>query len=254
MDALWTIRYPETNTVCKTTAKVLYSNDAEIDSKKLQIGYNDSNWQYYNKQKKDGYKYAYWRCNIPIGATSVVLPDYLVGKDIWIDNEKRSVSDCSILLPKNTRLLAFVMKEDELKTIKPFVFTVDSTTNEGLDSWYTYGLQQYTGFLDYETTFQVGKVGSQVLLDLGEVKYMAEVFVNGKLVGARLWAPFQFDISEALKEGTNTIKIRVGNLIANSMWMQDDMDKLRLWGWRGTPDLLQCDAGLFGPIKMETKY
>lgn len=254
LDALWTIRYPETNTVCKTTAKVLYSNDAEIDSKKLQIGYNDSNWQYYNKQKKDGYKYAYWRCNIPIGATSVVLPDYLVGKDIWIDNEKRSVSDCSILLPKNTRLLAFVMKEDELKTIKPFVFTVDSATNEGLDSWYTYGLQQYTGFLDYETTFQVGKVGSQVLLDLGEVKYMAEVFVNGKLVGARLWAPFQFDISEALKEGTNTIKIRVGNLIANSMWMQDDMDKLRLWGWRGTPDLLQCDAGLFGPIKMETKY
>ena len=58
LDALWTIRYPETNTVCKTTAKVLYSNDAEIDSKKLQIGYNDSNWQYYNKQKKDGYKYA----------------------------------------------------------------------------------------------------------------------------------------------------------------------------------------------------
>lgn len=254
LDTLWAIRYPETNTVCKTTAKVLYSNDTEVDSKKLQIGYNDSNWPYYNKQKKESYQYAYWRSNVPVGATSVVVPDYLVGKDIWVDNKKMHVAERSILLPKNTRLLAFVLRENELQGIEPFVFTVDAATNKGLESWYAYGLQQYTGFLDYETTLQINKLGSQVILDLGEVKYMAEVFVNGKSTGARLWAPFQFDISKELKEGTNTIKIRVGNLIANSMWMQDDMNKLRLWGWRGTPDLLQCDAGLFGPIRIETKY
>lgn len=98
----------------------------------------------------------------------------------------------------------------------------------------------------------VDKISSGIYLDLGKVKYMAEVFVNGKSVGARLWPPFNFNISENLKPGENKIKVKIGNLIANEIWIKDDMGKLREWNWawKEDPDLSKYSAGLFGPIKL----
>jgi hypothetical protein len=60
-------------------------------------------------------------------------------------------------------------------------------------------LEQYTGYVDYETSVKTSETGSKISIDLGKVKYMAEVFVNDKSVGARLWPPFAFDISGELK-------------------------------------------------------
>jgi hypothetical protein len=87
---------------------------------------------------------------------------------------------------------------------------------------------------------------------------MAEVFINGQSVGSRLWPPFNFDLSGKLKPGENTVKIRIGNLIANEMWMKDDMNRLRLWQWNGPPDMNLFDSGISGPVRLlipaEVKY
>jgi hypothetical protein len=250
----WEISYPEADTVYKTTAKVLYSKDAEIDSKKLKSGYNDSNWQYFNKQHSGDYTFSYWRYNIPLGAESVIVPDYFVGKDIFIDNQKVHVADSHVSIPSASRLLALAIGKEDECAVEPLSFVLSpSPTDVSLESWYSYGLQQFTGFIDYETAINFEERGSEMILDLGEVKYMAEVFVNDQSVGCRLWKPFRFDISKYVRSGRNTIKVRVGNLIANHMWMLDDMSQLRTWGWRGTPDLLQCDAGLFGPVRVMTQ-
>jgi hypothetical protein len=91
---------------------------------------------------------------------------------------------------------------------------------------------------------------SKVSIDLGEVQYMAEVFINGQSAGSRLWSPFNFDISGKLKPGENKIKIRIGNLIANEMWMKDDMNKLRTWQWGEVPDINSFDAGIAGPVRL----
>ncbi|MDR0725151.1 MAG: hypothetical protein LBF59_03970 [Prevotellaceae bacterium] len=251
----WSIGYPDEKTVYKTTAKILYSSDSSVDSVKLQPGYDDSEWKYYSRRDKKANDstntWLYWRMNIPVGATSVTVPSHILGKDIWLNGRKINVTDSLILLPPESGLLSFALncKEEKL-SVAPFKFTTGVAENRELASWYSYGLQQYTGFLEYETSIIIEDTSSEIFVDLGETKYIAEVFVNDRSVGARLWPPFKFDISGAVKQGENKIKIRTGNLIAGKMWMKDDMGKLRTWGWRGTPDLSKCDAGLFGPVKL----
>lgn len=59
--------------------------------------------------------------------------------------------------------------------------------------------------------------GSQIFLDLGQVKNMAEVIVNGRNCGLLWQRPFIADITDAVKEGLNDIEVRVTNLWANRM-------------------------------------
>ena len=180
----------------------------------------------------------------------------MIGRNIWIDGKKTKLTDTIIDIPVNAALLSFVWPERNQKKFltSPLKFVVGKKENCSLQSWYSYGLQQYTGYVDYETTYvTTRKPGSKILLDLGNVKYMAEVFVNDKSVGARLWPPFIFDISNELAKGKNKIRIRIGNLMVGEMWIKEDMGQLRTWGWCGRPDFEKYDAGMFGPIKFLIK-
>ena len=255
LDAGWTISYPDANVVSKSTAKVCYSDDLHIDSAKLKTAYDDAAWGYFSRQKEESDKsrYAYWRMNIPLGAKSVVVPSYLMGQAVCVDDAPIQLTDSLLTLPQGSRLISFALPHGEKKlAVSPFKFTVGTVENASLDSWYSYGLQQYSGFLDYETSVTLTETSPKVYLDLGEVKYMAEVFVNGTSVGARLWPPFKLDISEYLRPGENKIKVRIGNLIANEIWIKDDMGKLREWNWawKADPDLSQYSAGVWGPVRL----
>jgi beta-galactosidase/beta-glucuronidase len=80
---------------------------------------------------------------------------------------------------------------------------------------------------------------------------MAEVWINGKNAGSRLWRPFSYDISGLLKEGENNIRIRVGNLVHNEMSLINDVEEsIHFWGKTGIPLHNDLDAGLFGPVKI----
>ena len=116
----------------------------------------------------------------------------------------------------------------------PVALPADLTAGveRGLESWNAHGLEKFSGYLDYSTEFEVKSVTDQTRLDLGRVAHLAEVWINGKNVGARLWAPYAYDITKALQQGKNTLRIRVGNLIANNM---------------GVP----AESGLFGPVQLE---
>ena len=49
--------------------------------------------------------------------------------------------------------------------------------------------------------------GAEVILDLGAVKEIAEVEVNGKAIGGILWKPpFIVDVTPALKPGSNDVR------------------------------------------------
>ena len=61
----------------------------------------------------------------------------------------------------------------------------------------------------YTTRFSQEKTTSRFILDLGEVFYTAEVYINGKAVGKRVWKPFTFDITDYVQSGENTLEIRV---------------------------------------------
>ena len=55
----------------------------------------------------------------------------------------------------------------------------------------------------------------KILLNLGNVKDIASVSVNGTDCGTAWTAPFSVDITDALKAGNNTISIRIANTWIN---------------------------------------
>ena len=111
----------------------------------------------------------------------------------------------------------------------------------GLKDWREMGLGWYSGFGRYEAEFEYRalKEGEALWLDLGEVKECAAVFLNGQKVGQKLWKPYRFDISRALREGKNTLSIYSCNLIANEF----------AWDPLGTRGSASClPSGIFGSI------
>lgn len=111
-----------------------------------------------------------------------------------------------------------------------------------LESWLNWDLRQFTGFVDYQLEFELAAPSGDEVFDLGEVKHVAEVWVNGELAGAKLWAPFHFAVGKFLRPGRNRVKVKVGNLIVNAMTQYQDLK------WKINPTEAQLDAGLFGPV------
>ena len=91
--------------------------------------------------------------------------------------------------------------------------------------------KRFTGFLDYFISIDPVEGDGNVLLDLGEVNHMAEVWVNGTSVGKKLWPPYEFKISSYLEEGANELRVRVGNQVDN---------------YYSNPE----SSGLMGPVKL----
>ncbi|MBO5635724.1 MAG: hypothetical protein J5907_09935 [Bacteroidales bacterium] len=78
----------------------------------------------------------------------------------------------------------------------------------------------YSGTAVYRTTFSIEDLSgdSGIFLDLGSVKNIAEVLVNGKPAGVLWKSPFRTeDIRPFLKMGKNTLEIKVTNLWRNRM-------------------------------------
>ena len=91
-----------------------------------------------------------------------------------------------------------------------------------LTSWTTsdqVGVQYFSGTARYTTTFEspTQSAGRRFELDLGEVKELARVRVNGIDCGVAWHAPFRVDVTKALKPGTNQLQIDVTNTWANRL-------------------------------------
>ena len=105
----------------------------------------------------------------------------------------------------------------------------ESGREKPLEDWKEWATNKFSGLLDYTKTINVDKLQGQTFLDLGKVGHSAEVWINGKPVGKRLWQPYRFEVGKTLRRGPNEIHVRVANLINNSY---DDIQ----------------ESGLFGPV------
>jgi hypothetical protein len=83
------------------------------------------------------------------------------------------------------------------------------------------GIKYFSGTATYTKTINVPASsltkGSPVWLDLGDVKNLAEVTVNGKSLGVIWKKPFRVDVTNALKAGDNKVEIKVVNLWVNRL-------------------------------------
>ena len=93
---------------------------------------------------------------------------------------------------------------DELKSL---------TENENTGVKYFSGTATYTQYFDVPQHWLNNYKG--FTLDLGIVKEMAEVIINGQSIGVAWKTPYQLEISNALRAGSNKIEIKVTNLWVN---------------------------------------
>lgn len=99
----------------------------------------------------------------------------------------------------------------------------ESISLDKLISWTDHpqdGVKYFSGTATYTTTFNWMKSTSgksQVVLDLGKVKNMAVLKLNGKM-SATMWKPpFCADVTDALVDGKNLLEIEITNLWANRL-------------------------------------
>jgi hypothetical protein len=81
------------------------------------------------------------------------------------------------------------------------------------------GVKYFSGTATYlqEFSLPASVVGHPIFLDLGTVREMAEVRLNGKDLGVLWKPPFRVEITDAVKAGKNTLEIKVTNLWPNRM-------------------------------------
>ena len=98
--------------------------------------------------------------------------------------------------------------------------------------------------------------GSRVELDLGEVREIAELIVNGQAAGGVLWKmPYRADITGALQPGVNRLEVRVTNLWPNRMIGDLQPGAARTYTFTDfrpfTKDSPLLESGLLGPVRLD---
>ncbi len=125
-----------------------------------------------------------------------------------------------------------------------------------LDEHADTGIKYFSGIATYSQTFTAPrgwKAGQPLWLDLGEVRELAEVTVNGRAVGSVWHAPYRLDIGTAAKAGRNHVEIRVANLWVNRL-IGDAQPGAQKITWTAMPSY-NADAplrrsGLIGPVTL----
>jgi len=147
-----------------------------------------------------------------------------------------------------------VTLQSKFGTTKQIVLNELTSWSENTDL----DVKYFSGTGSYKKTIQSNanwfKEGSQIWIDLGTVKNLAEVVVNGKSLGIVWKTPFRINMSKAIKEGTNTLEIKVTNLWVNRLIgdMQPDVTNKMTYT---TMEFYQAESplqtsGLLGPVKI----
>lgn len=114
-------------------------------------------------------------------------------------------------------------------------------------------LRNFSGRGQYTTTFVVpsnflGKK-ERVLLDLGDVKDVAEIWINGKAGPVLLLRPYRADVTELLRAGENSLRIVVVNTLYNALSARGP-NAYFVPGPTNTENNLMS-SGLIGPVRLE---
>ncbi|MCO5234738.1 MAG: discoidin domain-containing protein [Chitinophagaceae bacterium] len=120
------------------------------------------------------------------------------------------------------------------------------------------GVKYFSGTATYTRAINADdlwfKKDAGLWIDLGDVKNIAEVFINGKSAGIVWKKPFKVDVTSLLKPGKNKIEVKVTNLWVNRLIgdQQPGVDKKITYT---TMPFYQADApllpsGLLGPVRI----
>jgi hypothetical protein len=146
------------------------------------------------------------------------------------------------------------------------------------------GVRYFSGTAEYEKEFEIPaglmQKGRAIVLDLGQVKVLAEVTLNGQDLGVWWKPPFAADVTNLVKAGKNVLKVRVTNLWVNRLigdeqypddcqWNGKPIKAWPQWFLEGKPrpvpqrltfttwkhwtkDSPLLESGLLGPVTLRT--
>ena len=95
--------------------------------------------------------------------------------------------------------------------------------------------RNHWGYVWYARTFETPQSwrGRRVVLRIGSANYSADVWLNGRLLGAHEtgYTPFEFDITPQLAEGSNRLVVRVCTRLTKDTVPQGEVDPQGIAGW-----------------------
>jgi hypothetical protein len=227
----------------------------------------------------------------PVTGKICALPEYVIDKGVTTIPLKFDVHEGYFIVfrdkarkPSNTKNFPETAKNiatlDAPWTVSfnPKWGGPESAVFDKLIDWTAHpddGIKYYSGTAFYRQSFNMpdDKIGGQLYLDLGKVKNMARVRLNGKDLGILWTAPWRVDITGIVKAKDNKIEIEIVNLWANRLigdeHLPDDgiqNGKWPAWLLEGKPrtsgrytfasfrhyskDSPLFESGLMGPVKI----
>ena len=118
------------------------------------------------------------------------------------------------------------------------------------------GIKFYSGTAVYRKTFDAPEVprGQRLYLDLGVVKNLARVRLNGRDLGVVWCAPWRVEITGAVKAKDNQLEIAVANLWPNRLIGDQSLpaaQRLTSTTWNPfAKDSPLLESGLLGPVTL----
>jgi hypothetical protein len=118
------------------------------------------------------------------------------------------------------------------------------------------GIKYFSGTATYSKTIDIPAddltKGARFWLDLGDVRELANVRVNGVDLGILWKTPYRVDVTDAIKPGKNDIEIKVTNLWVNRMIGDQQPWELKKYAFADfspyKADSPLLPSGLLGPV------
>jgi len=119
------------------------------------------------------------------------------------------------------------------------------------------GIKYYSGKATYRKTFDLPALPkTKTYLNLGDVRELAAVRLNGRDLGVLWTKPFQVDVTDALKIGTNSLEIDVVNLWPNRLTGDTFLPKEKRFARTNMTKYTQASqllpSGLLGPVTIQS--
>jgi hypothetical protein len=117
-----------------------------------------------------------------------------------------------------------------------------------LKSWEELGTPSFAGPAAWRRQFTApaAPVGKHVYLEIADVRDYARVTLNGQEMGAHAWQPYRWDVTGALKAGSNDLRIQVNTTPAG----RGGPGAAPPAGGRGRGAAAVIASGLLGPVRL----
>ncbi|MCK4749943.1 MAG: hypothetical protein KAT15_22960, partial [Bacteroidales bacterium] len=128
------------------------------------------------------------------------------------------------------------------------------------------GIKHFSGIGSYHKSFEMKEElvnpEFRIILDLGSLSKMAEVFLNGRRLQTLWNSPFEVDVTGAVKPGTNYLVVNVANVMSNQLTGDAGQpERLKrthsnitkgpnawMYPWKDVPLI---ESGLMGPVTIK---